>query len=118
MWRAGDLVSDIAKEIGKEPQAIYGYARDNRERFPKRTRGARKKKRDPEDIVVFDPVPIEEMVIVPSRAIKSVRQSIAIFERLARNAEKMGQPRAAEDYRRAAALNRRELAILKEADNG
>lgn len=118
MWRAGDDVTDIAKAIGKEPQAIYGYARDNRELFPKRTRGARKKKVDKEPLPPLEPIPPSEMDIKSSRSIRAVKQSIMINERRAADADKRGQPKAAEDYRRAAALNRRELQILKERDNG
>lgn len=118
MWRSGDEVPKISKVIGKSPTAIYGYARDNRELFPKRTRGARKKKVDKDDIPALTPIPLSEMNIKSSRSAKALKQSIMINERLAKQAEKMQQPKAAEAYRRAAALNRRELQIIEERDNG
>lgn len=114
MWRSGALVDDIAKAIGKEAQAIYGYARDNRDLFPKRTRGARKKVIDTTELPPLTPEPVENMRPITNRTIRAVKQSIMINERLMRNAQKMGQPRAAEEYRRAAEINYQELKLIKD----
>lgn len=118
MWREGALVADIAKTIGKNSHAIYGYARDNRELFPKRTRGARKKKRDPEPIPPAEPVPLEEIKTSGSRTARSLKNSILVYEHLEKDALRKQQKNAAAEFRRAADITRRELEILEELDNG
>lgn len=112
MWRAGDDVRDIAAAVGKEPQSIYGFARDNRELFPKRTRGARKKKVDPSDIPEEEYPSVDDLRPGSGRTIQSLKSAILINTRLAQNARKMGQPNAAGDYERVAELNRKELEII------
>jgi len=114
MWRRGASVNDISNAVGKTIQSIYGYARDNREIFPKRTRGARKKNIDRTPLPPVEPLPVEDLRGTSGRKARSLRSSAAINDRLARNAEKMKQPEAAEGYRRASALNRQELKIIEE----
>jgi len=113
LWRSDAKVCDIAKAIGKRPQAIYSFARDNRNLFPKRTRGARKRKLSGPPLGPNGPLDPEEMVIVPSRTEPQLLRSIKLNEHLEREALKVGRPRSAESYRRAAEINRKELKALK-----